>query len=112
MPDGRIGHAELRLGDSVLMIADEFPEYGCVAPREGAGTPVSLHVYVDDADAVVARAARLGARIERPVEDKEYGDRRGDFVDPFGHRWLVATRKPDLRADDARRDGAPAQGAG
>lgn len=96
MPDGRIGHAELRLGDSVLMIADEFPEEGCLAPAPGVRGPVSLHLYVEDVDAVVARAASLGARVERAVEDRDYGDRRGDVVDPFGHRWLVATHLADV----------------
>lgn len=103
MPDGRIGHAELRIGDSVLMLAGEFPEHGCVAPAPGQRGPVSLHLYVEDADAVVARAASLGARVERPVEDREYGDRRGDLVDPFGHRWLVATHLADVPIDEIER---------
>ena len=110
MPDGRIGHAELRIGDSVVMLADEFPEAGCLAPTPGVRGPVSLHLYVEDVDAVVARAASLGARLERAVEDRDYGDRRGDLVDPFGHRWLVATHLADVPVEEIeRRAGAAAQ---
>jgi len=109
-PDGRIGHAEIRIGDSVLMFADEFPEEGCRAPTPGVRPPVALHVYVEDADAVVARAAALGARVERAVADQEYGDRRGDVTDPFGHRWLVATHVGAVPvAGGERRDAEAAQ---
>jgi PhnB protein len=108
MPDGRIGHAELRIGDSVVMLADEFPEEGCLAPAPGVRGPVSLHLYVEDVDATVSRAASLGARIERPVEDRNYGDRRGDLVDPFGHRWLVATHLADVSIEEIERRTAEA----
>lgn len=103
MPDGRIGHAELRIGDSVLMLADEFPEHGCLAPAPGQRGPVSLHLYVEDVDAVMGRAAGLGGRVERAAEDREYGDRRGDLVDPFGHRWLVATHLEAVPVEEIER---------
>ena len=86
-----------------VMLADEFPEHGCLAPTRGHRGPVSLHLYVEDVDAVVARAASLGGRVERAVEDRDYGDRRGDLVDPFGHRWLVATHLADVRLEELQR---------
>ncbi|ODU02580.1 MAG: hypothetical protein ABS81_17170 [Pseudonocardia sp. SCN 72-86] len=96
MPDGRIGHAEVAIGDSVLMLAEQFPEMGIVAPREGE-SPASMRLEVPDPDAVVDRAVELGARLERPVSDSPYG-RGGVVVDPAGHRWMVsrepATERP------------------
>src|SRR3954452_17688130 len=90
-PDGRIGHAELELGDAVQMLADENPEMGAVGPRTVGGTPVTVHCYVDDVDASFARAMRAGARALRDVENQFYGDRSGQLEDPFGHRWNLAT---------------------
>jgi len=95
-PDGRIGHAELRIGDSMIMLADEAPEMGARGPQSFGGTPVLMHLYVEDVDAVVANALAAGATLLRPVEDQFYGDRSGGVTDPFGHVWYVATHKEDL----------------
>jgi len=96
MPDGRLGHAEVRLGDSVIMLSDEFPEFGGKAPDTLGGSPVSIHLYVEDVDAFVARALAAGARERKPVMDQFYGDRSGQLEDPFGHLWWVATHKEDV----------------
>lgn len=84
-PGGKVGHAELEIGDSVVMLADEHPEMDVIGPRTVGGTPVSLHVYVEDGDAVFGCALEAGATEVRPMEDKFYGDRMGSFQDPFGH---------------------------
>ena len=99
-PDGKIGHAELSLGDSVIMLADEFPDMGARGPKSVGGSPVSMHVYVEDVDDTFARAISAGAQSVRPVEDKFYGDRGGEFEDPFGHRWSVATHIEDLTPEE------------
>jgi len=96
MPDGRVGHAEIRLGDSLIMLADEFPEYGGKAPDTLGGSPVSLHLYVEDVDAFVKKAVAAGAKERKPVADQFYGDRSGQLEDPFGHLWWVATHKEDV----------------
>jgi PhnB protein len=96
MPDGRVGHAEIELGDSVIMLADEFPEYGGKAPQTLGGSPVSIRLYVEDVDAFVKRALAAGAQERKPVEDQFYGDRSGQLEDPFGHLWWVATHKEDV----------------
>ena len=100
---GRIGHAEIRIGDSRVMLADEFPEMDARGPITIGGTPVSLHLYVADADASVERALAAGATLKRPVQDQFYGDRMGGVVDPFGHVWWLATRKEHLSIDELRR---------
>ena len=105
-PGGKIGHAELELGDSVIMIADEHPEIDALGPRAVGGSPVSLHVYVEDADAVFQRALDAGAKEVRPVEDKFYGDRLGSFEDPFGHQWHVASHVEDVAPDEMERRAA------
>jgi PhnB protein len=102
-PDGKIGHAELTLGESVIMLADEFPDMGARGPKSVGGSPVTIHVYVEDVDATVDRAVEAGASILRPVEDKFYGDRGGEFEDPFGHRWSVATHIEDLSPEEMQR---------
>jgi PhnB protein len=102
-PDGRVGHAELQIGDSRIMLADEFPEMDFRSPAPMGGTPVHLHLYVEDADAVVKQAVAAGARLVRPVEDKFYGDRTGTIADPYGHVWHVATHKEDLTMEELRR---------
>ena len=89
--DGRIGHAELQLGTSRIMLADEVPEIQARSPRAYGGSPICLLLYVEDADALMARALAAGARLVRPVEDKFYGDRSGTLEDPFGFQWTVAT---------------------
>ncbi|WP_027133498.1 VOC family protein [Geminicoccus roseus] len=91
-PDGKIGYAEIRIGTSIVMLADEFPDFGALAPPTVGGSPVRLHIYVEDTDAVVARALEAGATLARAVADQFYGDRSGMIVDPFGHSWSIATR--------------------
>lgn len=107
-PDGKVGHAELQIGNSRVMIADEFPEMQFLSPASIGGTPVTLHLYVEDVDSVVPRAVGAGARVTRPVKDEFYGDRAGQVEDPFGHRWYVATHKEDLTMEeiDKRREAA------
>lgn len=101
-PD-KIGHAELQVGDSVIMLADEFPDMGVIGPKSVGGSPVTVHVYVDDVDAVFDKALAAGAQaIEEPT-DQFYGDRAGQFEDPFGHRWSVATHVEDVSADEMQR---------
>jgi PhnB protein len=111
-PDGKVGHAELEIGDSVIMLADQFPDMDARGPKSLGGTPVSLHVYVEDADSVFDRAIQAGAKALRPVEDRFYGDRSGQFEDPFGHRWDVAAHVEDVAADEMSRRAAAAMAAG
>lgn len=103
MPDGRIGHAEMRLGDSVVMLADEFPEFGVRSPETLGGSPVSLHFYVEDVDAFFRKALAIGAREREPVTDRFYGDRSGQLEDPFGHRWWISTHKEDVAPEELQR---------
>jgi PhnB protein len=102
-PDGRIGHAEIQIGDSRLMLADEFPEMGFVAPKGGERTPVMLHIYLADVDAVFTRAVDAGAKSVRPVTDQFYGDRGGMLEDPFGHYWYLATHVEDVPDEELQR---------
>jgi PhnB protein len=102
-PDGRVGHAELRIGDSRIMLADEHPEVGALSPGSVGGSPVTIHLYVEDVDATFARATAAGARTTRPVADQFYGDRLGILTDPFGHVWSVATHREDVSEDEMRR---------
>jgi PhnB protein len=102
-PSGRIGHAELKLGDSHIMLADEYPEMKFRSPAAYGGSPVSLLLYVDDVDATVALATRNGARVEREVKDQFYGDRMGTIVDPFGHIWSIATHKEDVSPEEMKK---------
>jgi PhnB protein len=95
-PDGKVMHAELRIGDSLLMLADEFPQYGALSPQSIGGTGMSLHIYVEDVDSAFDRATKAGANVEMPVTDMFWGDRFGKLVDPFGHKWSIATRKRDM----------------
>jgi PhnB protein len=99
-PDGKVGHAEIEIGDSLVMLADEHPEVNARGPKTVGGTPVSLHVYVEDVDSVFARATESGAQTLRPVEDQFYGDRLGSFEDPFGHHWNVATHVEDISEEE------------
>jgi PhnB protein len=105
-PDGKVSHAELQLGDSLVMVADEAPAIGVLSPKTIGGTPVTLSVYVEDIDAVIDRAAQAGATILRPAEDQFYGDRAGQFEDPFGHRWSVATRVEDVSPEEMAKRAA------
>jgi len=102
-PDGKIGHAEIRIGDTVIMIADEFPDHQAHGPSKFGGSPVSLHMYVEDVDAVAAKAIAAGAKVKRPVENQFYGDRLGTFEDPFGHTWHVSTHVEDVPPDEVDR---------
>jgi PhnB protein len=111
-PDGKLGHAELQLGDSLIMLADEYPELGVRSPRAFGGSPVTISVYVEDVDAVFDRALKAGARALRPVEEQFYGDRTGQFEDPFGHRWTIATRVEDVPPEEMARRAAEAAGQG
>lgn len=112
-PGGKIGHAELQLGDSVIMLSDTFPEMGHRTAKEPGGSPVSIAVYVDDVDAAFERAVSAGATVFRPVEDQFYGDRTGAFDDPWGNRWSVATHVEDVPPDEvARRAGEMMGGDG
>jgi len=107
-PDGKIGHAELTIGDSVVMLADAFPEMGGKTPKALGGTPVTVMIYVDDVDAVFKRATSAGATAEREVENQFYGDRAGAFVDPFGHKWFVATHVEDVPPAELEKRAAAA----
>jgi len=109
-PEGKVGHAELELGDSVIMLSDEFPEMGASSPKTVGGTPVTVMVYVDDVDTVFDRAVKAGATSLRPVEDKFYGDRGGEFEDRWGHRWSIATHIEDVPPDEMARRVAALEG--
>lgn len=111
-PGDRVGHAELQIGDSMIMLADEFPEMGNKGPKTIGGSPVTLSVYVEDVDAVFAKALEAGATSLRDVEDQFYGDRSGQFEDPFGHRWSVSTHVEDVPPDEMERRAAAAMGSG
>lgn len=101
-PDGKLMHAALRIGDSVLMLVDENPEWGALGPKALKGTPVTIHLYVENVDAAVAQAVAAGAKITMPVADMFWGDRYGVLQDPFGHSWSVATHTRDLSPDEIR----------
>jgi PhnB protein len=107
-PEGKIGHAELMIGDSVIMIADEYPEMDVLGPRTVGGTPVTLHVYVPDVDATYERAVSAGAKALRPVANQFYGDRSGTFEDPYGHRWYIASHVEDVAPEEMARRTAEA----
>ncbi|MYB09833.1 MAG: VOC family protein [Acidimicrobiia bacterium] len=105
-PGGMIGHAEVAIGDSIIMVSDEYPEMGVIGPKKIGGTAVTVMVYVEDADATFAKAVAAGATAERPVETHFYGDRGGQFTDPFGHRWNVSTHVEDVAHDELARRSA------
>ena len=107
-PNGKIGHAELQIDDSVIMLADEYPEMNIVSPKRLGGSPVTISVYVENVDAVFARAVQAGAKSLRPVADQFYGDRSGQFEDPFGHRWSVATHVEDVSPEEMAKRAAKA----
>jgi uncharacterized glyoxalase superfamily protein PhnB len=103
-PDGRsIMHARLRIGDSIVIVNDEFPERGGTSPAALEGSPVTLHLYVEDADAAFARAVKAGAMVEKPLEDAFWGDRYGQLRDPFGHSWSIAHQLDVLSPEEIRR---------
>jgi uncharacterized glyoxalase superfamily protein PhnB len=102
-PDGRIMHAMLRIGDSAVMLVDEMPEWGSLGPKALKGSPVTIHLYVDDADAFVKRAAQAGAKVTMPVAEQFWGDRYGRIEDPFGHHWSVATHVRDVTPEEMKQ---------
>jgi PhnB protein len=103
-PGGKLGHTELMIGDSVIMMADEYPEMtNALGPTTIGGSPVSLVVYVPDVDAVVEKAVEAGGKLERPIETKFYGDRMGTVKDPFGHIWHIATHVEDVPPEELQR---------
>ncbi|MBI5384041.1 MAG: VOC family protein [Verrucomicrobia bacterium] len=105
-PGGKVMHAEIKIGDSPIMLADEIPDMNCRGPQSYGGSPISLMLYVEDADAVTARALAAGAKVLRPVQDQFYGDRCGTITDPFGHTWSIATHKEDLSFEEIQKRAA------
>ena len=101
-PQGGLMHAEVRIGDSALMLVDEMPEWGALGPKSLKGSPVTIHLYVKDVDATVAQAVAAGAKITMPVADMFWGDRYGQLEDPFGHRWSVATHTRDMTPEEIK----------
>lgn len=110
VPGGKIGHAEIKIGDSPIMLADEYPEMGHHSPATIGGSPVSLMIYVEDVDAVFNRAVAAGATVKEPLQDKFYGDRNGSVTDPFGHIWHIATHKEDVPMEEMERRAKAAHG--
>ena len=102
-PDGKIGHAEIKIGDSPIMLADEYPEMGYKGPQSLGGSPVSLMIYVEDVDSIFNQAVAAGASVKEAVSDKFYGDRIGTLTDPFGHVWHVSTHKEDVSVEEMQR---------
>lgn len=103
-PDGKqVMHAEVKIGDSIIMINDEFPKMGCVGPNALGGSPVSLFIYVDNVDAVFDRAVKAGATVTMPVADQFWGDRYGQVVDPYGHKWGISTHIADPTAEEIKK---------
>lgn len=111
-PDGRIGHAEIGIGDSRIMLADEYPDMDFRSPKHYGGSPIGIHLYVDDVDATVNRAIAAGAHLLKQVSDQFYGDRNGAVQDPYGHRWYVSTHIEDLSTEEIERRRAALQIAG
>jgi PhnB protein len=113
-PDGRIMHAEIRIGDSIVMLADENPQMGIMSPQTVGGSSVGMHVYVENVDAVVQKAVESGSKLLRPIKNQFYGDRSGTLLDPFGHRWFVATHVEDVSPEEMRKrmNAAMSQAAG
>ena len=101
-PDGKLMHAAVKIGDSILMLVDENPQWGSLGPKALKGSPVTIHLYVPDVDATVAKAVAAGAKVSMPVADMFWGDRYGQLEDPFGHRWSVATHTRDLTSEEIR----------
>ncbi len=102
-PDGKVMHAELKIGDSIVMLSDEMPEFGSLSPLSSGGAGMALHIYVDGVDAAFDRAVKAGAQVEMPVADQFWGDRYGKLKDPFGHKWSIATHIKDMSSDEMKR---------
>jgi len=104
--NGKIGHAEIAIGQAVVMLSDESPDFDALSPATIGGTPVVIHLYVADVDAFTEKAVAAGLKVLRPIADQFYGDRGGKFEDPFGHRWWIATHKEDVPPDEMKRRAA------
>lgn len=109
-PSGKIGHAEIKIGDAPIMLADEFPDWGFRSPQSFGGSPVTIHLYTEDVDTLVNQAVSAGAKVVRAVEDHFYGDRAGKLEDPFGHVWYIATHKEDVPAEEIQKRAAAMYG--
>jgi PhnB protein len=107
-PDGRLGHAEIKIGGAAVMLADEHPEMGHLGPKSRGGATASFLIYVEDVDAQFAQAVAAGGKVLRPLKDQFYGDRSGTLEDPFGHVWTIATHKEDLSPEEMGRRAADA----
>ena len=101
--DGRLMHAAVKIGDSTVMLVDEMPEWGALGPKALKGSPVTIHIYVEDVDALVARAVKAGAKVTMPVAEQFWGDRYGKLEDPFGHHWSVATHVRDVTPEEMKQ---------
>jgi PhnB protein len=102
-PTGKVMHAELKIGDSIIMLSDEFPDFNCLSPQSVGGSSMGLHIYLDGVDAAFDRAVKAGAEVEMPVMDQFWGDRYGKLKDPFGHKWSIGTHVKDMSADEMKR---------
>jgi len=102
-PDGKIGHAEIKIGDSHIMLADEFPQMNAVSPETIGGTASAIMIYVEDVDSVFKKAVDYGAKVKEELQDKFYGDRAATFYDPFGHQWTIATHVEDVSPEEMQR---------
>jgi len=111
-PDGKIGHAEIKIGDSPIMLADEYPEMGYKGPQSLGGSPVSIMIYVEDVDTIFNQAVAAGATVKEAVTDKFYGDRLGTVTDPFGHVWHISTHKEDVSIEEMQKRAQGAHGGG
>jgi PhnB protein len=109
-PSGKIGHAEIEIGNSKIMLADEHPDMGYRSPQSLGGSPVGIHLYVPDVDATVEKAVAAGAKLVRPIQDQFYGDRSGQVIDPFGHVWSIGTHKEDVPDDELQKRAAALYG--
>ena len=99
-PGGKIGHAQIKIGKAIIMLSDEYPDFGAVSPQSLGGSAVTIHLYVKDVDALVSQAAAAGATVQRPPKDEFYGDRSATLIDPVGHRWMFATHKEDVSPEE------------
>ena len=109
-PDGKVGHAEIKIGDSPVMLADEYPDMGYKGPQSIGGSPVSLMIYVEDVDTIFNQAVTAGATVKEALQDKFYGDRLGTVIDPFGHIWHLSTHKEDVSLEEMERRAKAAHG--
>jgi uncharacterized glyoxalase superfamily protein PhnB len=102
-PDGKVMHAELVIGDSIIMVTDEYPDFGSVSPQAIGGSASGLHIYLEDVDSAFDRAVKAGAKVEAPIADMFWGDRYGKLSDPFGHKWSIATHTADLSLEEMKK---------